>query len=84
MQDLESKQETKEWCEPGSSAPKRVRAQKSAKKVLASVFWDAKGILFVDYLQIGKTINSDYYWNLLGQLDAKIREKIHGLHFPSR
>ncbi|XP_035211229.1 uncharacterized protein LOC118185474 [Stegodyphus dumicola] len=31
--DPESKQEAKEWCEPGSSAPKQVRVQKSAKKV---------------------------------------------------
>lgn len=77
--DPESKQEAKEWCEPGSSAPKRVRVQKSAKKVLASVFWDAKGILFIDYLQTGKTINSDYYCNLLNQLDEKIRERRPGL-----
>lgn len=77
--DPESKQEAKEWYEPGSSAPKRVRVQKSAKKVLASVFWNAKGILFVDYLQTGKTINSDYYCNLLDQLDAKNREKRPGL-----
>lgn len=77
--DPESKQEAKEWCEPGTSAPKRVRVQKSAKKVLASVFWDAKGILFVDYLQTGKTINADYYCNLLDQLDVKIREKRPGL-----
>ena len=48
--DPESKQEAKEWCEPGCSASKRVCVRKSAKKVLASVFWDAKGILFVDYL----------------------------------
>ena len=77
--DPESKQEAKEWCEPGTLAPKRVRVQKSAKKVLASVFWDAKGILFVDYLQSGKTINSDYYCNLLDQLDVKINEKRPGL-----
>ncbi|XP_076182871.1 histone-lysine N-methyltransferase SETMAR-like [Ptiloglossa arizonensis] len=57
------------WFEPVTS----VRAQKSAKKVLASVFWDAKGILLVDYLQIGKTINSDYYSNLLDQLDTTSR-----------
>ena len=62
-----------------TSAPKRVRVQKSARKVLASVFWDAKGILLVDYLQTGKTINSEYYCNLLDQLDAKIREKRPGL-----
>jgi len=77
--DPESKQETKEWTEPGTSAPKRIRVQKSAKKVMASVFWDAKGILLVDYLQTGKTINTEYYCNLLHQLDAKIREKRPGL-----
>ncbi|KFM79731.1 Mariner Mos1 transposase, partial [Stegodyphus mimosarum] len=49
------------------------------KKLLASVFWDAKGILFIDYLQTGKTINSDYYCNLLNQLDEKIRERRPGL-----
>lgn len=77
--DPESKQEAKEWCEPGCSASKRVRVRKSAKKVMASVFWDAKGILFVDYLQTGKTINSEYYCNLLDQLKEKIREKRPGL-----
>ena len=77
--DPESKQEAKEWCEPGTSAPKRVRVHKSAKKVLASVFWDAKGILLVDYLQTCKTINSEYYCNLLDPSDAKIREKRPGL-----
>ena len=77
--DPESKQEAKEWCEPGCSASKRVRVRKSAKKVMASVFWDAKGILVVDYLQTGKTINSEYYCNLLDQLKEKIREKRPGL-----
>ena len=33
----------------------------------------------MDYLQTGKTINSEYYCNLLDQLDSKIREKRHGL-----
>ena len=32
-----------------------------AGKVIASVFWDAHGILFIDYLEKGKTINNEYY-----------------------
>jgi len=48
--DPESKQKAKEWTESSTSASKRVRVRKSAKKVMASVFWDAKGILLVDYL----------------------------------
>jgi hypothetical protein len=44
----------------------------SAGKVMASVFWDAEGILFIDYLQKGKTITGKYYSNLLTRLDKKI------------
>ncbi|KAL6420640.1 hypothetical protein ACFW04_014654 [Cataglyphis niger] len=36
-----------------------------AGKIMASVFWDAHGILFIDYLEKGKTINSEYYMALL-------------------
>ena len=46
---------------------------------MAFVFWDAKGILLIDYLQKGKTINSDYYCSRLDQTDEKIREKRPGL-----
>jgi hypothetical protein len=46
----ESKQQSKQWTEAGCSAPKKTRSVPSAGKVMASVFWDAEGILFVDYL----------------------------------
>jgi Transposase. len=35
----------------GGSAPKKVKSNASAGKVLASVFWDTKGILLIDYLE---------------------------------
>jgi hypothetical protein len=37
------------------------RVQKSAGKVLISIFWDQDGILLIDYLPKGQTINADYY-----------------------
>jgi len=46
---------------------------------MASVFWDAEGIFFIDYLEKGKTITREYYFNLLTRLDEKIREKRSGL-----
>jgi hypothetical protein len=46
---------------------------------MASVFWDAEGILFIDYLEKGKTITREYYSNLLTILDEKIHEKISSL-----
>ena len=42
---------------------------------MASVFWDAQGIIFTDYLEKGKTINSDYYTALLVRLKAEIVKK---------
>jgi hypothetical protein len=45
---------------------------------MVSVFWDAEGILFIDYLEKGKTITREYYSNLLTRLYKKIREKRPG------
>ena len=50
----------------------------SAEKVIASVFWDAKGIVFIDYLQKGKIINEEYYATLLRELRQAIKSKRPG------
>jgi predicted ATP-dependent protease len=43
---------------------------------MASLFWDVEGILFIDYLENGKTITGEYYSNLLTRLEEKeISEK---------
>jgi hypothetical protein len=73
----ESKQQAKQWTEARCSAPKKTRSVLSAGKVMASVFWDAEGILFIDYLEKDKTINGEYYSNLLTRLE--ICEKRPGL-----
>ena len=75
----ETKEQSKQWTEAGGSAPKKAKTVQQAGKVMASVFWDYKGILLIDYLQKGKTINSKYYSNLLDQLNVKIRENRPGL-----
>lgn len=55
--------------------PKREKTQKSASKVMLSVFWDAHGIIFIDCIKKGETINSDYYVALLERLKHKIAGK---------
>ena len=47
----------------------------SAGKVMASVFWNARGIIHIDYLQKDKTINGEYYGNLLQRLNDEIKKK---------
>ena len=67
----ESKQQSKQWTEAGCSASKKTRSVPSAGKVMASVFWDAEGILFIDYLEKDKTITGEYYSNLLTRIEEK-------------
>ena len=71
----ESKQQSKQWTEAGCSVPKKTRSIPSAGKVIVSVFWDAVGVLCIDYLERGKTITGEYYCNLLNRLHKKICEK---------
>ncbi|XP_066994420.2 histone-lysine N-methyltransferase SETMAR [Anabrus simplex] len=75
----ETKQQSKQWKHADSPPPKKAKAVRSAGKVMASVFWDAKGILLIDYLPTGQTITGQYYANLLDQLQEKIRETRPGL-----
>jgi len=67
-----------EWRHSGTPCPKKFRVQKSAGKVLASIFWDQDGILLIDYLPKGQTINAEYYSSLLVQLKDVWKEKRRG------
>lgn len=71
----ETKEQSKQWTARGESAPKKAKTVPSAGKVMASVFWDARGIIFIDYLPRGKTINGEYYANLLQRLSEEIKIK---------
>jgi len=59
-------------------APKKFGVQKSAGKVLASIFWEHDGILLIDYLPKGQTINAEYYSSLLVQVKDILKEKCRG------
>jgi len=76
--DPETKQQSMESRHSGSTRPKKFRVQKSAGKVLASIFRDQDGILLTDYLPKGQTINAEYYSSLLLQLKDIMKEKSRG------
>lgn len=75
----ETKIQSMQWTAKGEPAPKKAKTVPSAGKILATVFWDAKGIIFMDCLEKGKTITGLYYANLLDKLIKHIREKRPGL-----
>ena len=72
---LESNRQSAEWTAKGENCPKLPKTQITAGKVLASVFCDSHGILFIDYLEKRRTINSEYYMALLVRLKEEITKK---------
>ena len=63
---------------PGSPRPKKFKTQASAGKVMTTVFWDANGVIMLDFLPKRSTITGVYYANLLDQLRTAIHENRRG------
>ena len=45
----------------------------SARKVLLTVFWDMKGVVHMEFLKQGHTVNSEKYISTLRTLKARLR-----------
>ena len=63
---------------PGSPPPKKFRTQPSASKVMATVFWDSKGVILIDYKPAGTSVTGEYYANVIKQLRVAMKEKRRG------
>ena len=74
----EIKAQSRQLVGPVSPRPKKFKTQPSAGKVIATVFWDAKGVIMLDFLPKRSTITGVYYANLLDQLRTAIHEKRRG------
>ena len=74
------RQSNNQWSGGIAAQPcsKKFLVQQSARKVLASIFWDQDGVLLIDYLPKGQTINAEYYSSLLVQLKDILKEKRRG------
>lgn len=70
----ETKEQSKQWISPGESAPKKAKTVPSAEKVMATIFWDANGVILIDFLEKGRTITGKSYSELLDQFDKKLKE----------
>jgi hypothetical protein len=78
----ESKRASKEWRRKDEECPVKAKTQPSASKVMATILWDYKGVLHIDFLHDRKTINAAYYCDLLEKVRAAYRSKRRS--FPIR
>ena len=75
------RQSNNEWSggTAAHSAPKNSERKNPLEKFSsASFFWDEDGILLIDYLPTGQTINAEYYSSLLVKLKDISREILRG------
>ena len=76
--DPETKQQSMQWKHADAPTPLKFKVVSSSKKVMASVFWDREGVVMVDYLEKGSTINGKHYANQLRRLKEEIKAKRPG------
>jgi hypothetical protein len=75
-----SKRQSLEWQHPPS--PSKLRKFKqtlSTRKIMATVFWDRKGVLLVEFMPQGIAINAESYCETLRRLRYDIQSRRRGL-----
>lgn len=63
------------WGQIGDPPKSSPKAGLHPKKIMLSVWWDFKGIIYYELLPYGQTINSDVYCSQLTKLNDAIHEK---------
>lgn len=74
----ESKRQSMVWKGKDEPTPKKAKVVESAGKVMATIFWDSKGVLLIDYLPRGETITAERYCEVLRKLRRAIQNKRRG------
>lgn len=70
---------SKEWEHPGCPWLKKFQVLNSAGIVMGTMFWAHKGVLLVDLMQRGTTINADGYCMTLRGFRTAVKWKYPGL-----
>ena len=69
----ETKRQSMEWHHPQPPRKKKFKTS-PARKLMITVFWDIDGVILVDVMARGETINSDAYIETLQKLKQRYRQ----------
>lgn len=78
----ETKRQSMQWIKHGEQPPVHAKSAPSVGKFQVTVFWDCEGVIHIDYCPPGRTINADYYCNLLQIVHDLLPEKRPGKRRP--
>ncbi|UYV75705.1 EPM2AIP1 [Cordylochernes scorpioides] len=73
--DVETKAQSSQWKLPHELRPKKARQVRSNVKVLLTVFFDCRGVVHHEFLPQGRTVNKEYYLQVMSNLREAIRQK---------
>ena len=71
----ESKQQSMEWRHTSSPMKTKFKQTTSTRKIMCTMFWDRKGVLLVDFLPQGSTINAGVYCDTVKKLCRAVQNK---------
>ncbi|GAB1860480.1 Histone-lysine n-methyltransferase setmar-like protein [Camponotus japonicus] len=73
--DVETKAQSSQWKQSDEPRPKKARQVRSNVKVLLTVFFDYNGVVHHEFLPQGRTVNKQYYLEVMRRLREAIRKK---------
>lgn len=73
--DVETKAQSSTWKHSTSPRAKKARQVRSNVKVLLTVFFDCRGVVHHEFLSQGRTVNKEYYLEVMRRLREAIRKK---------
>lgn len=73
--DPETKQQSSQWKTPASPRPKKARQVKSNVKTMLICFFDVRGVVHMEFVPPGQTVNQAFYLEVLKRLRNSVRQK---------
>ena len=70
-----TKMSTRAWLGRNEARPQKCVKDRYVRKVMVIVFWDSKGVIMRDFVPDGRSVNAEYYLEVMRRLRQNIRCK---------
>ena len=72
---FENPKRKKSWLSPGEVGPSNPRPNRFGRKTMLCVWWDQCGVVYIELLKPGNTLNKDHYRQQIINLNRALIEK---------